>query len=135
MQLNDKPFSDKQFFGTPRVITDLKTTGYGGLFNVSCLTDEEIWTSGDTGTMKLLNLQGEVLKVVQTLSKNSTEYIAVTRNGGLVYADSVKSYINQDNGTQIQTRVKPLKRKSNPKIETLITLKHWVPRGLCNTSS
>ena len=106
MQLSDKPFSDKLLIGTPRVLTDLKTTGYDKLFNVSCLTDEEIWTSGDTGTMKLLNLQGEVLKSVQTISKNSPQDIAVTRNEGLVYDDSVDSSINLVHDTQIQSQFK-----------------------------
>ena len=135
MQLSDKSFSDKLRIDTPSILTDLKTTGYNRLFNVSCLTDEKIWISGDTNTMNLLNLQGEILKSVQTISKHSPEDIAVTQNGGLVYADSVDSSVSQVNGTQTQTRVKPLGRKSKPKIQTLITLKHWVPRGLCNTSS
>ena len=135
MQLSDKSFSDKLRIDTPSILIDLKTTGYNRLFNVSCLTDEKIWISGDTDTMYLLNLQGEILKSVQTISKHSPEDIAVTQNGGLVYADSMDSSVSQVNGTQTQTRVKPLGRKSKPKIQTLITLKHWVPRGLCNTSS
>ena len=89
------------------------TTGYDKLFNVSCLTDEEIWTSGDTGTMKLLNLQGEVLKSVQTISKNSPQDIAVTRNEGLVYADSVDSSINLVHDTQISHSSK--REEINPK--------------------
>ncbi|XP_022298083.1 uncharacterized protein LOC111107264 [Crassostrea virginica] len=105
----------------PRVITDIPTTGYEyDLYNVSCLSDEEIWTSGDNKIMKLYNLKGELLKSVQTKSGNEPQDIAVTRSGGLVYADELDRSINLVSGTQIQT---------------LITLLGWEPRGLCSTAS
>ncbi|XP_078321303.1 uncharacterized protein LOC111111601 [Crassostrea virginica] len=104
----------------PRLITDIPTTGYGYLYNVSCLSDEEIWTSGDNKIMKLYNLKGELLKSVTTKSGYMPRDIAVTRSGGLVYADYGDSSINLVSGTQIQT---------------LITLRGWGPRGLCSTAS
>nr|XP_022305046.1 E3 ubiquitin-protein ligase TRIM71-like [Crassostrea virginica] len=102
----------------PRLVTDILTSGYDYLYHVSCLSDEEIWTSGHNEIMKLYNLKGELLKSVQTKSGNRPEDIAVTRSGGLVYADDRS--INLVSGTQIQT---------------LITLRGWRPRGLCSTSS
>ncbi|XP_078321307.1 uncharacterized protein LOC144621592 [Crassostrea virginica] len=104
----------------PRLITDIPTTGYRYLYDVSCLSDEEIWTSGGNQIMKLFNLKGELLKSVQTKSGRTPEDIAVTRSGGLVYADFEDRSINLVSGTQIQT---------------LITLRGWIPRGLCSTSS
>nr|XP_022308936.1 uncharacterized protein LOC111114765 [Crassostrea virginica] len=104
----------------PRLITDIPTTGYERLFNVSCLSDEEIWTRGDNKIMKLYNLKGELLKSVQTKSGNEPQDIAVTRSGGLVYADYVDSSINLVSGTQIQT---------------LIKLRGWIPLSLCITST
>ncbi|XP_078321312.1 uncharacterized protein LOC144621595 [Crassostrea virginica] len=105
----------------PRLITDIPTTGYAyGLYNVSSLSDEEIWISGTNKIMKLYNLKGEVLKSVKTKSGNMPEDIAVTRSGGLVYADAWDSSINLVSGTQIQT---------------LITLRGWRPFSLCSTSS
>nr|XP_022303910.1 uncharacterized protein LOC111111310 [Crassostrea virginica] len=104
----------------PRLVTDIPTTGYGRLYHVSCLSDEEIWTSGLNKVMKLYNLKGELLKSVQTKSGTEPEGIAVTRSGGLVYADYRDRSINLVSGTQIQT---------------LITLRGWRPRGLCSTSS
>ena len=60
----------------PRVITDIPTTGYEyDLLNVSCLSDEEIWTSGHNEIMKLYNLKGQVLKSIQTKSGNMTQDI------------------------------------------------------------
>ncbi|XP_078322206.1 uncharacterized protein LOC111112037 [Crassostrea virginica] len=104
----------------PRLITDIPTTGYEYLCNVSCLSDEEIWTRGDNKIMKLYNLMGKLLKSVQTKSGNMPKDIAVTRSGGLVYADREDSSINLVSGTQIQT---------------LITLRGWRPWGLCSTAS
>nr|XP_022304512.1 uncharacterized protein LOC111111687 [Crassostrea virginica] len=108
-----RPLSDK-----PRILTDI-STGYNELYHVSCLSDEEIWISGDNKIMKLYNLKGELLKSVQTKSGNKPWDIAVTRSGGLVYADWDRS-INLVSGTQIQT---------------LIKLWGWRPLGLCSTSS
>nr|XP_022304505.1 uncharacterized protein LOC111111680 isoform X2 [Crassostrea virginica] len=113
-----RPFSDK-----PRILTDIQTEYHGGfnqLYNVSCLSDEEIWTSGNNEIMELYNLKGELLKSVQTKSGKIPADIAVTRSGGLMYADSINRSINLVSGTQIQT---------------LITLRGWAPYGLCSTSS
>nr|XP_022309170.1 uncharacterized protein LOC111114919 [Crassostrea virginica] len=104
----------------PRLITDIPTTGYDYLHNVSCLSDEEIWTRGDNKIMKLYNLKGELFKSVQTKSGYIPSDIAVTRSGGLVYTDYGDSSINLVSGTQIQT---------------LITLRGWTPLSLCSTSS
>nr|XP_022304480.1 uncharacterized protein LOC111111667 [Crassostrea virginica] len=109
----------RSLLDVPRLITDIHT-GYDYLYNVSCLSDEEIWTSGGDKIMKLYNLKGELLKSVQTKSGDRPQDIAVTRSGGLVYADYHDSSINLVSGTQIQT---------------LITLRGWRPRYLCSTSS
>nr|XP_022303333.1 uncharacterized protein LOC111110947 isoform X2 [Crassostrea virginica] len=110
----------------PRILTDILTeyndpfTGHNSLFHVSCLSDEEIWTSGNNKIMKLYNIKGEVLKSVQTKSGQWPQDIAVTRSGGLVYTDNANRSINLVSGTKIQT---------------LITLQEWRPWGLCSTSS
>nr|XP_022334129.1 tripartite motif-containing protein 3-like [Crassostrea virginica] len=116
--LSDRLLSDKKLRDKPQIITDIPTTKY--LSNVSCLSDVEIWTSGVNNIMKLYNLKGEVLKSVQTKSGNWLSDIAVTRSGGLVYADPGDRSINLVSGTQIQT---------------MITLRGWRPRGLCTMSS
>ena len=87
---------------------------------MSRLSDEEIWTSGNNKIMKLYNLKGELLKSVQTKSRNKPCDIAVARNGGLVYADIKDRSINLVSGTQIQT---------------LILLRGWIPLRLCSTCS
>ena len=112
-----RPLSDNT-----RILTDIQTQ-FGGLkqqlYNVSCLSDEVIWTSGNNEIMKLYNLKGELLKSVQTKSGNVPQDITVNRSGGLLYTDYKDSSINLVSGTQIQK---------------LITLRGWIPYGLCYTS-
>nr|XP_022300239.1 E3 ubiquitin-protein ligase TRIM71-like [Crassostrea virginica] len=104
----------------PRILTDIQTE-YRDLRSVSCLSDSELWTRGyRDNILRLYNLQGELLRSVKTKSGNVPEDIAVTRSGGLVYADFSDRSINLVSGTQIQT---------------LITLRGWIPQGLCSTAS
>nr|XP_022319238.1 uncharacterized protein LOC111122013 [Crassostrea virginica] len=111
----------KSFIYDPRILTEINTVyRYMSLRRVSCLSDNELWTSGRDKTLKLYNLQGELLKSLQTKSGYMPHDIAVTRGGGLVYSDRGNSSINLVSGTQIQT---------------LITLRGWGHIGLCSTSS
>ena len=43
--LSDKALRYKTLSDKPRILTDIQTTGYGELYNVSCLSDEEICTT------------------------------------------------------------------------------------------
>ncbi|XP_078331233.1 uncharacterized protein LOC144625058 [Crassostrea virginica] len=91
------------------------------LRSVSCLSDSELWTCGYyDNILRLYNLQGELLRSVQTKSGNWPRDIAVTRSGDLVYTDPLDSSINLVSATQIQR---------------LITLRGWRPLYLCSTSS
>nr|XP_022324051.1 probable E3 ubiquitin-protein ligase MID2 [Crassostrea virginica]XP_022324060.1 probable E3 ubiquitin-protein ligase MID2 [Crassostrea virginica] len=104
----------------PQILTDIQTE-YTDLLSVSCLSDSELWTYGYHKILRLYNLQGELLRSVQTKSGKYPWDIAVTpRSGGLVYADPEDRSINLLSGTQIQR---------------LITLRGWRPRDLCGTSS
>ncbi|XP_078342027.1 uncharacterized protein LOC111107939 [Crassostrea virginica] len=105
----------------PRILTDIQTEYKKGLLSVSCLSDSELWTCGDyDNILRLYNLQGELLRSVQTKPGYMPQDIAVTRSGDLVYADYRDRSINLVSGTQIQT---------------LITLRGWTPLRLCSTSS
>ncbi|XP_078331536.1 uncharacterized protein LOC144625206 [Crassostrea virginica] len=104
----------------PRILTDIQTE-CTDLLSVSCLSDSELWTCCLTNNiLRLYNLQGELLRSIQTKSGNMPYDISVTRSGDLVYTDYGDSSINLVNGTQIQR---------------LITLRGWGPRYLCSTSS
>ncbi|XP_078331538.1 uncharacterized protein LOC144625207 [Crassostrea virginica] len=103
-----------------RNLTDIQTE-YGYLHSVSCLSDSELWTCGyNDSILRLYNLQGELLRSVQTTSGYMPWDIALTRSGDLVYTDYRDKSINLVNGTQIQTLITPL---------------GWTPYNLCSTSS
>ncbi|XP_078335047.1 uncharacterized protein LOC144625987 [Crassostrea virginica] len=103
----------------PRILTYIQTE-CRDLRRVSCLSDSELWTCGEDYILRLYNLQGELLRSVQTKSGYMPQDITVTQSGGLVYTDYIDRSINLVSGTQIQT---------------LITLRGWRPLGLCSTSS
>nr|XP_034312944.1 tripartite motif-containing protein 45-like [Crassostrea gigas] len=111
---------DRPLIDVPRIITQINTE-YGDsnrLVNVSCLRDEELWTRGLDNKMRLYNLQGKLVKSVQTKSGNTPWDIAVTRSGDLVYTDYNDRTVNK-----------------NTQIQTVIRLEGWRPHSVCSTSS
>ncbi|XP_062585312.1 uncharacterized protein LOC134246980 [Saccostrea cucullata] len=96
-------------------------TEYSLLFGVTLLSEEEIWTRGYVNTMKLYSIsQGSLLKSVRTKSENIPDDITVTSHGHLVYTDPTDRSVNV---------------VMDGKIETVIKLQNWIPRGVCSTSS
>ncbi|XP_056004219.1 E3 ubiquitin-protein ligase TRIM71-like [Ostrea edulis] len=108
----------KPLLDEPRVTATIDT-GYTYLHSVSCLSEDQVWTRGKNETMKLLNLQSELLTSIQTKSGNRPGDIAVTRDGDLVYTDYHDNTINLIKNKQIQT---------------VITLQGWSPRSVCCTA-
>lgn len=90
-----------------------------GLCSVSCLSDDNIWTCGKDPVMRLYNLQGNLVKEIQTKSGKRPLDIAVTRSGDLVYSDFQDRTVNIVNDTKIRTMIKIL---------------GWRPCYICSTS-
>ncbi|XP_062572755.1 uncharacterized protein LOC134234718 [Saccostrea cucullata] len=111
--------SVKPQLDAPEIITTI-STGYTPLYSLSCLSDEEIWTRGGDKIIKLYNLQGKLLKSIQTKSGNIPRDIAVTRRGDLVYTDPDTRTVNIVKNDQIQEVIRPL---------------GWKPHYVCSTSS
>ncbi|XP_062603409.1 tripartite motif-containing protein 2-like [Saccostrea cucullata] len=110
----------KPLLDEPELITTINIGYKLSLNSVTCLSDEEIWTSGTDKIMKLYNLQGKLLKSIKTKSGNTPQDIAVTRSGDLVYTDPDKRTVNI---------------VKNKKIQEVIRLQGWSPYGVCSTSS
>ncbi|XP_055999050.1 E3 ubiquitin-protein ligase Midline-1-like [Ostrea edulis] len=108
----------KPLLDEPRVTATIDT-GHRPLYSVSCLSEDQVWTSGYNETMKLLNLQSELLTSIQTKSGRRPTDIAVTRDGDLVYTDYHDKTINLIKNKQIQT---------------MITLQGWRPLYVCCTA-
>ena len=107
----------------PWIIIILSTDYLGvsdNLTSVSCLRDNELWTcsSYNNKILILCNLQGNLLKSVQTKSGNSSWDIAVTQSRDLVYTYDNARSINIVKNTQIQP---------------LIRLRGWRPLNLCSS--
>eukprot|EP00105_Crassostrea_gigas_P042812 XP_019926960.1 PREDICTED: uncharacterized protein LOC105338238 isoform X2 [Crassostrea gigas] len=100
--------SDKPLIDVPQIIGEINTDYRDSniLRSVSCLNDKKTWTCGDDNIMKLYNLQGILLKSVQTQSGNEPTDIAVTRSGDLVYTDYWDRTVNMVKDTEIQTVIK-----------------------------
>ncbi|XP_062580689.1 E3 ubiquitin-protein ligase TRIM71-like [Saccostrea cucullata] len=110
----------KQLLDEPETVTTIDT-GYEVLYNVACLSDEEIWTSGNDSTMKLYSInQGSLLKSIATKSGKEPYDIAVTKSGDLVYTDYWDRTVNI---------------VKNEKIKEVIRLQNWIPKSVCSTSS
>ena len=116
---NELSPEEKSLLDVPQLITDIDTD-FKYLYNVSCLSDEEIWTRGNANIMKLYNLHGELVQLIRTKSGNWPEDIAVTLGGDLVYTDSYDRSINIVKESQVQP---------------LIILQGWKPDRVCCTSS
>ena len=112
----------------PRIITDMdiskddsRVSNFDELSSVSCLSDNEIWIcSYRNKVLRLYNLQGKLLRSVQTKSGKHTYDIAVTQSRDLVYTDHNERSINI---------------VMNDEIQSLIKLQGWKPLNLCSTSS
>ena len=102
------------------LIISVIDTNFGRLNSVACFSDEEIWTLGNEKSIKLFNLQGELINSVRTKTGNKPVGIAVTKNKNLVYTD------HKD-----KSNVLPRDSESG----TCITLRDWKPCGVSSSPS
>ena len=61
----DPNTSVRELLDQPEVLNTIKT-GHGNVRSVTCLNEEQIWTSGHTDDIKRFNIQGELLKTIKT---------------------------------------------------------------------
>lgn len=111
--------SFKPLMDEPSIITTINSK-HSSLYNVACLGDDNIWTSGDDNIMNLFNIQGELRKSIKNNPNNRPIDIALTKSEDLVYTDYTGRLVNKVKNTQI---------------EKLMRLPGRRPRGLCVTSA
>lgn len=95
---------DRSLIVQPRVIRDISTesTGYlGEIYSVCYFGGDMIWTCGIDNTMRLFNLDGILVKSIETKSGNRSQNIAVTNSGDLVYLDFPDRTVNIVIETQV----------------------------------
>lgn len=116
LALND-PGNKASLLKEPNIIV-ARNTGHGVLNGVACLKDNEIWACGKNSSIKLYNLQGELLSSIQTYSGYWPWDIAITTNGDLLYTDPKVRTVNQVRNNQIKM---------------VARLESWTPRFVCGT--
>ena len=90
--LDERIFTSKKSYTSVRELLDepylLNTinTGHEKLLRVTCLNEEQIWTSGQTADIKCFNIQGVLQKTIKTKTGEYPLGIAVERDGALLYA-------------------------------------------------
>ncbi|XP_022299821.2 uncharacterized protein LOC111108316 [Crassostrea virginica] len=111
--------SVRELLDEPEVLNTIKTE-HAKLCRVTCLNEEQIWTSGWTADIKCFNIQGVLQKTIQTKSGEFPNDIAVDNDGALVYSD---------------WKTRTVYKVKNDQTEGIITLQRWIPCNLCVTSS
>nr|XP_022297663.1 uncharacterized protein LOC111107021 [Crassostrea virginica] len=111
--------SVRELLDQPEILNTIKT-GDANLRSVTCLNEEQIWTSGWTADIKCFNIQGVLQKTIQTKSGGYPLDIAVDRDGALFYSD---------------WKTRTVYKVKNDQTEEVITLQGWKPLNICVTSS
>nr|XP_022296605.1 uncharacterized protein LOC111106282 [Crassostrea virginica] len=111
--------SVRELSDEPDVLNTIKM-GHRRLLSVTCLNEEQIWTSGETADIKCFNIQGVLQKTINTKSGDWPDDIAVDRDRALLYSDRIT-------GTVYKVK--------NDQTEAIIRLQGWSPTQLCVTSS
>ncbi|XP_078341681.1 uncharacterized protein LOC111110081 [Crassostrea virginica] len=111
--------SVRELLDEPEVLNTIKI-GHENLCSVTCINEEQIWTSGLTADMKCFNNQGVLQKTIQTKSRMNPSDIAVDIYGALLYTDWKTSRVYKVKDDQT---------------EEIFRLQGWIPTNLCITSS
>ncbi|XP_022324014.2 uncharacterized protein LOC111124948 [Crassostrea virginica] len=111
--------SVRELLDEPEILSTIKT-GHEKLFSVTCLNEEQIWTSGGTAEIKCFNIQGVLQKAIKTKSEIRPNDIAVDRDGALLYSDST---------------ARTVYKVKNDQTEEIIKIQGWKLTELCVTFS
>ncbi|XP_022296617.2 uncharacterized protein LOC111106294 [Crassostrea virginica] len=111
--------SVRELLDESKVINTIKTR-HRYSRNVTCLNEEQIWTSAERNAyINCFDIQGVLQKTIQTKSGGFPWDIAVDTTGALLYCDG---------------KTRTVYKVKNDQTEAIITLQEWKPINLCVTS-
>ncbi|XP_052677682.1 uncharacterized protein LOC128158765 [Crassostrea angulata] len=119
LSLNQPKTSVRELLDEPELVTTIQT-GYKKLYNVACVNEDRIWTSGETNDIKCFNSKGSLVRTFKIKSEEMPNDIAVNSDGNLLYCDGTDGTVNI---------------VKNGQTEELIRLPEWTPTQLCVTST
>lgn len=99
----------------PQTLATIET-GYDHLHDVTCLSDQQIWTLGNNNVMKLFNLNGKLLETFHTNLGNQQSNISITRRGEIAFTDNSDCTVNI---------------VKNKRIQEIVKLQGWMPQNIC----
>ncbi|XP_065937880.1 uncharacterized protein [Magallana gigas] len=111
--------SAKELLDEPELVATIKT-GHTNIYNLTCVNENKIWTSGVTKEIKCFNIDGSLHETNTTRSGKRPKDLALDSDGNLLYTDDKSSTVN--------------KIKNGHTME-LIRLQGWVSDKLCVTST
>ena len=109
----------EELLDEPELLNTIKT-GFEYLRSVTCLHEDQIWTSGQTADIKCFNFKGVLPNTIETQPREWPDDIAVDKDSSILYSER---------GERTVYKVK------NEQTEEIIKLQEWKPSQLCVTSS
>lgn len=108
------------FLEVPKVLNIIKT-GYRWTYKVECgHGTNQFYVSGSESIIKHMDTKGILLDEIATESKNIPRCFTVSKDGHLMYSDTVDRSINAVN---------------NGEVKCIAKLGGWKPQSICSTSS
>lgn len=108
------------FLEVPKVLNIIKT-GYRWTYKVECgHGTNQFYVSGSKSIIKHMDTKGILLDEIATESKNIPRCFTVSKDGHLMYSDTVDRSINAVN---------------NGEVKCIAKLGGWKPQSICSTSS
>ncbi|XP_052680700.1 uncharacterized protein LOC128161464 [Crassostrea angulata] len=111
--------SVRKLLDEPELVLEIQTSLYN-LRNVAYVTDEKIWTTGETDEIKCLNDRGHIIRTIRMKFMEWPDDIVVDSYGDLIFSASEARTVN---------------KVKNEQSKVLIKLKKWTPGQLCITST
>nr|XP_022300623.1 uncharacterized protein LOC111108829 [Crassostrea virginica] len=109
----------EELLDEPELLNTIKT-GFQYLRSITCLNEDQMWTSGQAADIRCFNIEGVLQNTIETQPREWPDDIAVDKDSSILYSER---------GERTVYKVK------NEHTEEIIKLQEWKPSQLCVTSS